>query len=106
MENHKTNILGTEYDIRHDLKDNETDGITCLYAKEIKIRPLEDMLNEEECTEKEKILRREQVIRHELLHAYFFEAGMSKWAYDEKLVDFLAIQFPKMVKSFTEVGCL
>lgn len=49
-----------------------------------------------------------KVIRHELIHAMLFEAGLScnsPWAENEEAVDWIAIQFPKLVDLFNQAGC-
>ena len=45
-----------------------------------------------------------KVIRHELIHAFFFESGLTQYFYDETLVEFLAIQMFKINDIFKEVG--
>lgn len=52
---------------------------------------------------------KKKVIRHELIHAFLFESGLaenSEWANNEELVDWIAFQFPKMMKAFQEADCL
>lgn len=44
--------------------------------------------------------------RHELIHAFLYESGMREWSEDEALVDWLAIQWPKMQKAFGQVGAV
>jgi hypothetical protein len=46
-----------------------------------------------------------KVIRHELIHAFLFESGLScnSWADNEEIVDWIAIQFPKLLKAFNEM---
>ena len=48
------------------------------------------------------------VKRHELIHAFLYESGLDacSWANNEEMVDWIAIQFPKLFKAFQEVGCL
>lgn len=48
-----------------------------------------------------------KVIRHELIHAILFESGLSNnaWAENEELVDWIAIQFPKLEVLFQQAGC-
>lgn len=44
-------------------------------------------------------------IRHELIHAFLFESGLaesSPWALNEELVDWIAIQGPKLWKAWQE----
>ena len=101
----KANILGTEYEITHDLENEERDGECAIYNKHIKIRPLEKLL-EEECTDEERKAREKEVMRHELFHALFHEAGAMEWCCDERLVDFMAMQSPKIFKVFQELNIL
>lgn len=52
-----------------------------------------------------------QVLRHEIIHAFLFESGLdanthqcSEWATNEEMVDWMAIQFPKIKKVYEELG--
>ena len=53
-------------------------------------------------------------IRHELVHAFLFESGIggdTLWdiegqEHPEHMVEWIAMQFPKMVKAFQAVGAL
>lgn len=49
-----------------------------------------------------------KVIRHELIHAFLFESGLSNnsWAKDEEIVDWIACQFPKMLKAFEQCDAI
>lgn len=49
-----------------------------------------------------------KVIRHELIHAFLFESGLGgcSWAKDEEIVDWIAAQFPKMMKAFETINSL
>lgn len=52
---------------------------------------------------------KKKVLRHEIIHAFFGESGLrscSEYAEDEELVDWIAIQFPKILKAFEQVGAL
>ena len=46
-----------------------------------------------------------EVIRHELVHAFLTESGLadSSWGSKEEIVDWIALQFPKMLKVFQEL---
>ena len=48
------------------------------------------------------------VIRHELTHAFLFESGLDtcSWAQNEEMVDWIALQFPKLLQVFKEADCL
>jgi hypothetical protein len=50
-------------------------------------------------------------IRHEVIHAYLMESGLNGssnavdcWARNEEMVDWFALQLPKMIKTFHELG--
>ena len=49
-----------------------------------------------------------KVIRHELTHALLFESGLAcnSWAENEEVVDWIAIQFPKLQALFNSADCL
>ena len=103
----KANVLGQDYDIIIDdtLKDRNKDGECLMYAKEIHIKSAQDML-EQDASMSAKVTSWNETLRHELIHAFFFEAGLSDYCSDETLVDFIAQQFPKLQKLFTESGCV
>lgn len=107
MEKRKINILGTEYEIAEDsgLCRTDFDGICKNYVKSVQTRELENMLDQDS-TEREKRVRLEEVLRHELVHAFFFESGLNEYSEDEQLVNWIAIQFPKMLKAFQEADCI
>jgi len=41
-----------------------------------------------------------------LVHAFFVESGIDDWFSDEKLVDWIAIMLPKMVRAMQEAGVM
>lgn len=98
----KVNILGTVYEIIEDEKLIDADGICEIYTKKIRIRPI-NLLLEQEATDQEKKLRRSEVIRHEIIHAFLYESGLYKLCFNEKLVNWIALQLPKIIDVFLEV---
>jgi hypothetical protein len=53
------------------------------------------------------------VLRHEINHAYLFSSGLWNnsnesgcWAMNEEMVDWLAIQNPKIFKTYQECRCI
>lgn len=54
-----------------------------------------------------------ECLRHELIHAFLNESGLSAsalpaetaWSKNEEMVDWFAIQWPKIAKAFRETGC-
>ena len=102
----KVNILGTPYSIsfRDSLK-GDADGTCETYSKEIVIKNIkEDELSFNNLDE-----YRKTVIRHEIVHAFLHESGLAvscEWgAYNEALVDWIALQFPKLAKAFKDANC-
>ena len=52
---------------------------------------------------------RKQTLRHEIVHAFFFESGLgceSSYAQNEELVDWIARQGPKLYRAWAEAGAL
>lgn len=112
------NILGTIYTIEYKsiLKDDKLDemeGYTDLYKKHIVIGNIEEreyFKNEQ----KEKITKvKNKILRHEIVHAFLYESGLDtnsnktySWADNEEMVDWIAIQSPKLLKVYQELGCL
>ena len=43
-----------------------------------------------------------QLIRHEIIHAFLHESGLEDYKNNEYLVNYIAMQFPKMLKVFKE----
>ena len=101
------NILGTEYSIEIDdtLEKTELDGLCKEYDKRISIRNAGSMLDDDDSTGVKKI-RFDEVLRHEIIHAFFYEAGLEDYSDNEQLVDWIAKQFPKLEKAFKEADCL
>lgn len=111
----KVNILGTKYKIidraeAEDPKLKENDGYCDSSSKEIVllIYP-EDVMNKADL---ERV--RQKVLRHEIIHAFLCESGLEVntaiytggWAQNEEMVDWIAIQFPKILKVFKEVDAI
>lgn len=54
-----------------------------------------------------------RILRHELIHAFLSESGLCESTHEtdaratnEEMVDWLAIQMPKLVRAMKEAGCL
>jgi hypothetical protein len=103
----KVNILGTIYTVKEDKKlmSSSTDGVCMVYDKMILHRPVEGMLNSGD-TIGAKVDRCMEVIRHEIVYAFFEEAGLADYCSDARLVDWIAKQFPKMMKAMRSAGGL
>lgn len=100
------NILGTEYKLTEGCDDKTADGWAKFYKKEIQIKAKDQMLDGEESDEEEKTARQKEVIRHELYHCFLYEGTGMDYAWDENLVNFLAMSAPKIFKTFQELEIL
>lgn len=104
----KATILGTEYTLveqseEENPKLREANGLCEWYSKRIILNKIEET---DETFENLDGLRR-KIARHELIHAFFAESGLRThctYAESEELVDWIAIQFPKIAKVFKELG--
>lgn len=103
----KANVLGTEYKIITDdsIVQDGADGICKSYEKKILIRSKGEMLGSDD-SEEIKDIRYKEVLRHELVHAFFEESGLDDYSNNEQLVNWMATQFPKMLKAFIEADCV
>lgn len=104
------NVLGTDYAVIFRSKEQdehlvESLGYTDFYKKEIVIA--DDLLQYGATDDiARNALINDHTIRHEIVHAFFFESGLdgsSDYARNEELVDWLAIQIPKIVKVFNKM---
>lgn len=98
------NVLGTEYKLITDAKREDypqlhlhTDGYCNYAAKEIVVTQDDS----DETAAFDYYIK--GVIRHEIVHAYFYESGLHDYADDETLVDWVALQLPKMSETFKEI---
>lgn len=106
----KVNVLGTEYNLIESNEANDErlkgkDGYCDTSTKECVV---DEMQVTEPGMKKNLPEYKKAVIRHELIHAFLYESGLDicSWAENEELVDWIAIQFPKMLKAFMEAGCV
>lgn len=114
----KIDVLGTPYEILYknyeddpEFSERSLDGYCDSVEKQIvicnmKTFPTWGNNTDEYCKEYEKI-----VLRHEMIHAFLNESGLQdsssfcqSWAKNEEMVDWIAIQLPKIVKTMKEVG--
>ena len=105
----KLSILGTEYDFEavhrtDDVQLVDSDGIADFNAKTIRVAI--DFLENDPGITRALYAYKSKVKRHEIAHTFLYESGMQEWADDEKLVEWIAIQFPKMLEAFKEVDAI
>lgn len=104
----KTNIMGVEYTVKL-CTPKEHPKFTALsaiglcepYEKALYIN-IEDA-DDEDAFEKMGLYYL-QVLRHEMVHAIFFECGLTDYMRDETLVEALACIYPKAMNDFAKAG--
>ena len=104
----KVNILGTTYKIkRKNLGNADLDGWCDNTSKTIIIR--KDNYNN--VGNFEYLMNKQ--LRHEIIHAFLSESGLqsnfehcTKFGHEETMVDWIAIQFPKIYEVYKEVGAI
>lgn len=114
MEKKNVLVLGTNYSVicaneqdfpeKFDDRNGEIDEST----KEIFIDDLSQNEGLPHTLKIKKFLVKKN-IRHELIHAFLFESGLAEntyWAQNEEMVDWIARQFPKMLKAFEEIDAI
>ena len=109
-EHMKVNILGTEYTLieSNEQNDERLKGKDGYCDTSIQLCVVDEMNTTDVDCKKNLPEYKKSVIRHELLHAFLFESGLDacSWANNEEMVDWIAIQFPKMAKAFIDAGGL
>lgn len=117
MESRKVNILGTEYKIFFGTADEyeelrAMDGYTDSSNHTIVVDDM-SKTSGEVGTKKDLESYKKSVVRHEIIHAFLSESGLATnsnqseaWAVNEEMVDWFAIQSPKIFKVFVELGIL
>lgn len=101
------NILGVQYTIEkcnNDKRLENMDGFCDETTKQIVVETYGDDDGKPGVKQNLDIQRKKNV-RHEIVHAFLFECGLaenSPWAQNEELVDWIAIQGPKIYKAWQE----
>ena len=121
MKNMKVIILGTEYSIEtHKVSDDsylEKNKLAGYCGEESKLIVIADMTEEKyfsDMDEKEQEAYRKRTLRHEIMHAFLNESGLSDssnqyggaWSKNEEMVDWFAIQSPKIFAVYQSLDIL
>lgn len=101
-------ILGSEWVVEYvEMGDAEMDGETDYTDRTIRIRT-DNVFEVGDFVQ----LQNKQ-LRHEVIHAFMAESGLQsnfehyqKYGHEETTVDWFAIQFPKILRVYTELGCI
>lgn len=112
MNNRTINILGAEWTVKEQSEDEnellkDCDGYCDWTTKEIIVE------RENYGTLKDMQKYINKVLRHEIVHAFLYESGLSEcsskvepWALNEEMVDWIARQGQKIYKAWQEAGAL
>jgi len=115
------NILGTDYtmEIKNYKDDSEfekagIDGYCDSVTKEIVVCNMSTFPGLENETKERNKLMENYTMRHEIMHAFLNESGLQEssytckrgWAKNEEMIDWFAIQSPKIFKVYQELGIL
>ncbi len=117
----KINVLGTLYTIITKkygedgaFERRSIAGYCDGYQKQIVICDMLTYKGWENEPQKTAALSQEQTLRHEIVHAFFNESGImdsglsydGSWTQNEELVDWIALQGPKIYKAWQEAGAV
>lgn len=121
MQKKTVNVLGTEYTIEtHKTSDDsylKNNNFSGYCDEEEKLIVIADTSEKEFFGELSEMVQKSysnKTLRHELIHAFLNESGLSAnamaskaaWSKNEEMVDWLAIQLPKIFKLVQELDIL
>ena len=117
MQDFKVNILGSEWSVKFGNEKEypnltNIDGYTDLSIREIVVDDMETSQGQIGAKADLESYQ-QQVVRHEIIHAFLLESGLDSnsnsadsWAVNEEMVDWFALQAPKIFDAFKEADCL
>ena len=110
-------VLGTTYQILLKTEKEDSDlvgkyGYIWYRMKQIVIRDVYREWTDEPLQIVESNTK--ECLRHEILHAFLFESGLAEssiqcsggWSKNEEMVDWFALQSPKIFAAYQQAGCL
>lgn len=115
MENRKINILGTEYRIEFRKEDEDTILKDCNGYCDVTVKLIVVLAQpNKECDYEDFSFIQKKTLRHEIIHAFLTESGLfnntynvdAGWSKNEEMVDWFAIQSPKIFKVYSELGII
>lgn len=115
MGNRKINILGTEYRIEFRKEDEDTILKDCNGYCDVTVKLIVVLAEpNKECDYEDFSFIQKKTLRHEIVHAFLSESGLfnntynvdAGWAKNEEMIDWFAIQSPKIFKVYSELGII
>lgn len=117
----RISVLGTFYEVKR-VKAGQDEymdkmhfgGYCCSVDKKIVILDLKSVPDYKDETPEYRKRLEDCTLRHEVLHAFFNESGLQwnsfapdkAWAKNEEMVDWFALQFPKILEVYRKLGCV
>lgn len=115
----RTSVLGVPYTLEYRKKAKDTnlahcDGYCDFSTKTIVVKDYTAAERREPMTMADLEAYKRKCMRHEITHAFLYESGLSinslnldgSWATNEEMVDWVAIQGPKLYAAWTAAKCL
>lgn len=111
-------ILGTEYKIKKkryekdvNFKKNGIDGYCDSIEKEIVYCDMSTWPGWNKESLKRCMIAEKEILRHEIVHAFLNESGLQEnaiavdgsWASNEEMIDWIALQFPKILEVYRQL---
>lgn len=98
----KISVLGTEYAVKFGYDSEVADGEVNTVKKTVRVKGVRQFEGDEE----EKRDGHMRVLRHEIVHAFLDESGLTAYSGDETLVEWIAVMMPRMAEAMREAGAL
>lgn len=113
------NILGVKYRVKLDGDPEKDKSLVNLYGycsatdREIVVVDMNKLTGWDDNSDDAKLRQHNETLRHEIIHAFLNESGLrgsalpsgGSWALNEEMVDWIAIQWPKIKRVFVELHC-
>lgn len=113
------NILGTKYRIHIGVDPAKDENLKNLYGycsksdRKIVVVDMNKLSDWDDNSTEAKLKQHNENLRHEILHAFLNESGLQgsclqysgSWAMNEEMVDWFAIQYPKIKRVYQMLDC-
>lgn len=114
----KVTIMGAKYTVRIGVSPQKDAGLINRFGysnptvRVIVIADMDAIDGWRDESEESKLKVINTTLRHEIIHVFLYESGLwassvgtDSWAMNEEMVDWISIQFPKILKVLRQFGC-
>lgn len=106
----KITILGEQWEIEERTIAEDKGLMDCDGYCDKTVRLIVVGKKEDDCNLADFEVYRRKVMRHEIIHAFLFESGLHENfthnpGHDETMIDWIAVQYPKLKRAFAAAGC-